>query len=49
VAWARDLDAQGLLVNEVMIPLGIESGSPDDVVIRSEEGWILGCPRGGVV
>jgi hypothetical protein len=45
--WARDLDAQGLLVNELAIPLGIESGSRDDVVIRSEEGWILGCPRGG--
>jgi nucleotidyltransferase substrate binding protein (TIGR01987 family) len=47
--WAHRLDAQGLLVNEFMIPLGIESGSPDDVVIRSEEGWILGCPRGVVV
>jgi nucleotidyltransferase substrate binding protein (TIGR01987 family) len=42
--WARDLDAQGLLVNEFAIPRGIVSGSPDDVVIRSEEGWILGCP-----
>jgi hypothetical protein len=42
--WARDLDAQGLLVNEFAIPPGIVSGSLDDVVIRSEEGWILGCP-----
>ena len=43
--WARDLDAQGLLVNEFTIPPGIASGSADDVAIRAEEGWILGCPR----
>jgi hypothetical protein len=43
--WARDLDARNLLVNEFAIPPGITSGSQDDAVIRSEEGWILGCPR----
>ncbi len=42
--WARDLDAQGLLAKEFAIPSRILSDSPDDVVIRSEEGWILGCP-----
>jgi len=41
--WARDLDAMNLLVKEFAIPPGITSGSQDDIVIRSEEGWILGC------
>lgn len=43
--WARDLDAKNLLVREFAMPPGIASGSRDDIVIRSEEGWILGCPR----
>jgi precorrin-8X/cobalt-precorrin-8 methylmutase len=43
--WARDLDAGNLLVEELARPPGIRSGSPDDVATRSEEGWILGCPR----
>jgi len=43
--WARDLDAENLLIHEFAIPPGIESGSREDTVIRSEEGWILGCPR----
>jgi len=30
---------------EFALPAGIESGSADDLVIRNEEGWILGCPR----
>ena len=42
--WARDLDAKNLLIREFATPLGITSGSRDDNVIRSEEGWILGCP-----
>jgi precorrin-8X/cobalt-precorrin-8 methylmutase len=42
--WARDLDARNLLINEFAIPPGITSGSREDIVIRSEEGWILGCP-----
>jgi hypothetical protein len=42
--WARDLDAKGLLVQEFAIPAGVLSGSTDDVIIRSEEGWILGSP-----
>jgi precorrin-8X/cobalt-precorrin-8 methylmutase len=42
--WARDLDAKNLLVREFAIPPGIASGSREDNVIRSEEGWILGCP-----
>jgi precorrin-8X/cobalt-precorrin-8 methylmutase len=42
--WARDLDAKDLLIREFAIPPGIVSGSPEDAVIRSEEGWILGCP-----
>jgi precorrin-8X/cobalt-precorrin-8 methylmutase len=42
--WARDLDAKNLLIREFTIPPGIESGSHHDTVIRSEEGWILGCP-----
>lgn len=41
--WARDLDARDLLVHEFGIPIGIASGSQEDVVVRSEEGWILGC------
>jgi hypothetical protein len=42
--WARNLDAKNLLINEFAIPLGIASGSEEDIVIRREEGWILGCP-----
>ncbi|HEX2225850.1 MAG TPA: hypothetical protein VHM64_01835 [Candidatus Binatia bacterium] len=42
--WARDLDARDLLLREFAIPQGIASGSREDIVIRSEEGWILGCP-----
>jgi len=41
--WARDLDAKNLLIREFAIPPQITSGSLDDIVIRSEEGWILGC------
>ncbi len=44
--WARDLDAKGTLVNELAIPSGIRADSADDVAIREEEGWILGCPSG---
>lgn len=43
--WARDLDAKNLLINEFAIPPGITSGPKEDIAIRSEEGWILGCPR----
>jgi len=43
--WARDLDSKNLLVGEFVIPPGITHGSLDDTIIRSEEGWILGCPR----
>ncbi|HYY25817.1 MAG TPA: hypothetical protein VE689_10025 [Candidatus Udaeobacter sp.] len=43
--WARDLDAKNLLLREFAIPPGITSGSTDDTVIRSEEGWILGCSQ----
>ena len=43
--WAHDLDAKNLLINEFAIPPGITSGSQEDIVIRGEEGWILGCPR----
>jgi precorrin-8X/cobalt-precorrin-8 methylmutase len=42
--WARDLDRKNLLVKEFAIPPGITGRSHDDIVIRSEEGWILGCP-----
>jgi len=42
--WARDLDARNLLIKEFAIPPGIKSGSHEDIVIRGEEGWILGCP-----
>jgi hypothetical protein len=42
--WARDLDAKNFLIREFAIPTEITSGSHDDTVIRSEEGWILGCP-----
>jgi precorrin-8X/cobalt-precorrin-8 methylmutase len=42
--WARDLDLKNSLINDFAIPQGITIGSPDDIVIRSEEGWILGCP-----
>lgn len=43
--WARDLDAADLLIDEFAIPSGVVSDSPTDLIIRSEEGWILGCPR----
>jgi precorrin-8X/cobalt-precorrin-8 methylmutase len=43
--WVRDLDARECLVEEFAIPAGITSGSPDDLMILREEGWILGCPR----
>ena len=43
--WARDLDASNLLIKEFAIPPGIVSKSAEDSVIRSEEGWILGCPH----
>ena len=42
--WARDLDAENLLIREFAMPPGIRSGSKEDIVIRGEEGWILGCP-----
>jgi hypothetical protein len=42
--WARDLDTKDILINEFAIPTGISSGSPADLAIRNEEGWILGCP-----
>jgi hypothetical protein len=42
--WARDLDVNDLLIREFAIPPGIASGSQEDAVIRTEEGWILGCP-----
>ena len=42
--WARDLDAKNFLIKEFAIPPGITSGSEEDIVIRKEEGWILGCP-----
>lgn len=42
--WARDLDAKDALIDEFAIPHGITTGSQDDIVIRTEEGWILGCP-----
>jgi hypothetical protein len=41
--WARDLDATNSLVKEFAIPDGIMVGSAEDHIIRSEEGWILGC------
>jgi hypothetical protein len=40
---ARDLDGRNLLMKEFAIPPGIGSGSAEDHLIRSEEGWILGC------
>ena len=40
--WARDLDGQGELWKMFSIPTGIQAGSSDDILIRSEEGWILG-------
>ncbi len=42
--WAHDLDVQGVLRNKFSIPVGIQAGSSDDNLIRSEEGWILGVP-----
>lgn len=43
-AWARDLDIEDRLRHEFAIPAGVTSESSDDVAIRNEEGWILGCP-----
>jgi hypothetical protein len=42
--WARDLDTAGTLVDAFAIPAGIVAGSQEDVAVRAEEGWILGCP-----
>ena len=43
-SWARELDSKDLLLQEFAIPPGIEGGSAEDLVIRSEEGWIFGLP-----
>ena len=43
--WARDLDAKNLLIREFATPPGIANKSQEDIVICSEEGWILGCPH----
>ena len=40
--WARDLDKNGQLWEQFSIPDGIQDGSNDDLIIRLEEGWILG-------
>lgn len=40
--WARDLDKNGRLWEQFSIPEGIQAGSREDLIIRSEEGWILG-------
>jgi hypothetical protein len=42
--WARDLDRRNLLIKEFAIPPGITNRSVEDIAIRREEGWILGCP-----
>ena len=42
--WARDLDERDLLIEEFAMPDGFAVSSPDDFLIRDEEGWILGCP-----
>jgi hypothetical protein len=40
--WARDSDDCGTLLPAFGLPAGILPGSPEDLVIRTEEGWILG-------
>ncbi|MBZ0271902.1 hypothetical protein K8I61_07675 [bacterium] len=42
--WAKRLDSDNKLWREFAIPHGIAPGSREDEAIRSEEGWILGCP-----
>ena len=42
--WARDLDLKNRLLDQFQLPGGVIAASPDDATIRSEEGWILGCP-----
>ncbi len=42
--WARNADALEELVHDFAIPAGIRPGTTDDVHVRHEEGWILGCP-----
>ncbi len=42
--WARHADGRDRLVREFAIPAGISSGSDEDLTIRGEEGWVLGCP-----
>ncbi|HEY8165016.1 MAG TPA: hypothetical protein VIF83_05610 [Gemmatimonadaceae bacterium] len=42
--WVRDLDIRNRLQNEFGAPGRITLESKDDLAIRTEEGWILGCP-----
>jgi len=42
--WARDLDAKDRLASAFSLPPSITSGTSDEVAVRTEEGWILGCP-----
>jgi precorrin-8X/cobalt-precorrin-8 methylmutase len=41
--WARNTDLQDQLQHHMSIPTGIQAGADDDLVIRTEEGWILHC------
>lgn len=41
--WARELDVKGQLADEFARPPGIAPGATEDLTIRHEEGWILGC------
>jgi precorrin-8X/cobalt-precorrin-8 methylmutase len=43
--WVCELDQQGRLWREFSLPDGIKIGSAEDIVVRSEEGWILGAAR----
>jgi precorrin-8X/cobalt-precorrin-8 methylmutase len=43
--WARDQDRIGLLQNEFAVPPLLTASPADEVLVRTEEGWILGAPR----
>jgi precorrin-8X/cobalt-precorrin-8 methylmutase len=39
--WARDLDRQATLQRHFSLPPSITPGSPDDLAVQTEEGWVL--------
>lgn len=43
--WARDQERNGLLQGEFALPHLLAASPAEEVLVRTEEGWILGAPR----